>query len=111
MGSKPAPSYANIHMAKKIDPKFWEIATKCTAGGEIPIKLLKHFLDDIFMVYTGSVSNLHIIFEETNKIHPKIKFTMTHTTPKNTHTQKQCSCELTESIPFSTHCAQLKKAR
>ena len=28
MGCKPAPSYANIHMAQKIDPKFFEIAAK-----------------------------------------------------------------------------------
>ena len=59
MGSKPAPSYANINMAQTIDPKIIELALLFSVYGESPIKLLKRFLNDIFMVWTGSVSNLH----------------------------------------------------
>ena len=100
MGSKPAPSYANIHLAKTIDPRFIEIAKRLAEDGDIPIKLLKRFLDDIFMVFTGSVKTLHVLFEEMNKIHPKLKFTMTHTTPEFQSTHDQCSCEPLKSIPF-----------
>ena len=63
-------------------------------------KLLKRFLDDIFMIFTGSVRALHVLFEEINKIHPKIKFTMAHTTPDNQSSYDQCSCEPIKSIPF-----------
>ena len=59
---------------------------------DIPIKLLKRFLDDIFMIFTGSVRALHVLFKEINKIHPKIKFTMAHTTPDNQSSYDQCPC-------------------
>ena len=111
MGSKPAPSYANIHMANKIDPKFWEIAAKYTVNDVIPIKLLKRFLDDIFMVFTGSVTSLHMFFDEVNQIHPKIKFTMTHTTPKNESPHQQCSCEPIYSIPFLDTLCTIKNGK
>ena len=84
MGSKPAPSYANINMAQTINPKIRELALLFSVNGESPIKLLKIFLDDIFMVWTGSVSNLHMFFNEINKIHETLKFSMAHATPKNT---------------------------
>ena len=35
MGSRPAPSYANIFMAKKIDPLILEIS-KNVGGGKTP---------------------------------------------------------------------------
>jgi len=91
MGSKPAPSYANIHMAEKIDPEIWNISTRYAVNDMTPIKLLKRFLDDIFMIYTGSVSSLHMFLEELNQIHDKMKFTMTHTTPDLSH--NECTCQ------------------
>ena len=109
MGCKPAPSYANIHMAQKIDPKFIEIATKYTVNGQIPIKLMKRFLDDIFMIYTGSVSTLHMFFDEINQIHDKLKFTMTHTTPENS--QGDCACEPIKSIPFLDTLCTIKQGK
>ena len=48
MGSRPAPSYANIFMAKKIDPLISEIATRIN-NGENPLLFFKRFLDDIFL--------------------------------------------------------------
>ena len=62
MGSKPAQAYANINMAQTIDPKIIELALLFSVNGESPIKLLKRFLDSIFMVWTGSVSSLHMFF-------------------------------------------------
>ena len=37
MGSRPVPSYANIFMAKKMNPKTLEIAKKYIKNGQIPI--------------------------------------------------------------------------
>ena len=53
MGCKPAPSYANIHLADKIDKQILAIAKILSDNEEIPIKLLKRFLDDIFIIFTG----------------------------------------------------------
>ena len=52
------------------------------------------------MILTGSGRELHILFREINKIHPKIKFTVTHTTPDKQSTHDQCACEPIKSIPF-----------
>ena len=78
MGTRPAPSYANIFMAKKIYGKIEDHAAQF-GDGINPIRFLKCFLDDIFMVYTGSVQNLHLFIDEMNALHPTIKFTMNHT--------------------------------
>ena len=56
-------------MANKIDPKFWGIAAKYTVNSEIHIKLLQRLLDDIFMVFTGSATSLHMFFDEVNTQH------------------------------------------
>ena len=65
-------------MARKIDPKILELAAKY-GDGTYPIRFLKRFLDDIFLIYTGSVKSLHDFLSELNTIHPSIKFTMNHT--------------------------------
>ena len=52
------------------------------------------------MIITGSVRELHILFDEINKIHPQIKFTMTHTTPDKQSSHDQCTCEPIKSFPF-----------
>ena len=43
MGTKPAPSYADIFMARKVDKRFFEIAEKYMENGEIPLKFLNFF--------------------------------------------------------------------
>ena len=74
MGTRPAPSYANIFMAKKIDPKIESLAK--SYNFENPIKFFKRFLDDIFMLFRGSLNSLHTFLQDLNSIHPTIKFTM-----------------------------------
>ena len=81
MGSKPAPSHANNFMARNIDVKFYEIAEKYKANGEIPMKHIERFLDHIFLVFLGTIQSLHMFLNDINSIHPTIKFTMSHTTP------------------------------
>ena len=100
MGSRPAQSYANLFMAKVIDPVIviMELANKIESESE-PIDFLKRFLDDIFLTYTGSIKSLHTLLDELNKIHPTIKFTMSHTTPPNLESS-ECKCEATQSLAF-----------
>ena len=54
MGTRPAPIYANIFMARNIDKKIEDLAKN--VSGENPIKFFKRFLDDIFMLYRGSLT-------------------------------------------------------
>ena len=43
MGTKPAPSYANNFLARKVNTKFWKIAEKYIENGRIPLNFLKVF--------------------------------------------------------------------
>ena len=82
MGTKPAPSYANIFMARRIDHMIKELTAEF-GDGVYPIRFLKRFLDDIFMIFTGSIEKLHLILDELNTVHPTIEFTMNHTFTNN----------------------------
>ena len=102
MGAVPAVSYANIFMARRIDPKILAVAEKFKYGGKSPIVFMKRFLDDIKMVWRGSSEDLHKFLSEINKIHSSIKFTMSHTTNANS----TCDCSPSSSIPFlDTSCS------
>ena len=97
-------------MAKRIDPKIIELANSIESESN-PIDLLKRFLDDIFMAYTGSVKSLHTLLDQLNTVHPTIKFTMSHTTPSNVKTP-ECECEPTQSLAFlDTLCVKLRMGR
>ena len=52
------------------------------------------------MVYRGSVESLHLFMAELNKLHPTIKFTMSHTVPNLKETPAQCNCEQLSALPF-----------
>ena len=72
-------------------------------NGTSPIMFLKRFLDDIFMVYTGSIETLHQFLGELNKLHPTIKFTMNHTLPyqkENLAPPPTCTCKPESSLAF-----------
>ena len=47
MGSRPAPSYANLFMARKIDPEILKLSNKSESEENL-IDLYKRFLDAIF---------------------------------------------------------------
>ena len=51
------------------------------------------------MLYTGSLENLHHFLDELNKMHPTIKFTMTHTLP-NLKEIPSCKCNPEETLAF-----------
>ena len=60
MGSKPAPDYANIFMSF-IDKKIAEIAKN-----NFGVKFYKRFLDDIIIVFKGSMQQLHSFLNKIN---------------------------------------------
>ena len=54
-------------MARKIDKQIIELANRL-AGDNNPITFLKRFLDDIFMIYTGTLDCLHTFLDKLNNI-------------------------------------------
>ena len=76
MGIHPAPSFANIYLAKRIDEEIIRIMNKYGKDGDQSLKILKRFLDDLFQIFTGTTKELHQLYEEINKIHPTLKFTI-----------------------------------
>ena len=67
MGTKLAPSYANLFMAK-----FEE---KYVHTYPLQPKLCKRFIDDIFMIWPHSMDSLLQFINHLNIVHPTIKFT------------------------------------
>ena len=98
MGSKPAPSYANLFMARRIDNIIFAII-KLFENNEILSSIFfKRFLDDLIFIFTGSTKALHQFLEAVNQIHPNIKFTMQHT---SIHSEPDpCNCNKSPTIPF-----------
>ena len=101
MGTVCAPPFATVFMGK-IDNMLRELAKNLTENQEDPIRLYKQFVDDIFIVWRGSVDQLQKFLEKMNEIHPTIKFTAEFTSPFKCDIQgpHDCFCHLTKSIPF-----------
>ena len=57
-------------------------------------------MDDIFKIFVGTTKQLHELFQDMNKIHPTLKFTLKHTTPQGEAASNRCECKYQESIPF-----------
>ena len=78
-----------------------------------PIRLYKRFLDDIFLVWSGSVPELQTFLEEINNIHPSIKFTSEITCPYkcNIVGPHDCFCHQTQSIPFLDTSVSIKDGK
>ena len=100
MGIHPAPSYASIYLAKRIDKKIKELGMKYGKAGKSSFILLEFQLDEIMKIFTGTTKQLHKHFNEMNCIHPTLKFTMQHTTPKTEKLEDRYECEPKNSIPF-----------
>ena len=80
----------------KIDILLGELAKTITENNEDPIRLYKHFLDEIFLVWKGSVEELQLFLIQVNSVHPSIKFTAEFTSPYSC----DCFCHQTGSVPF-----------
>ena len=100
MGIHPAPSFANVYLARRIDKYITELGFKYGENGQSAFLLFKRFLDDIIKIFKGTTKQLHQLFSDMNKIHPTLKFTISHTTPQSESEENQCDCEKTDSISF-----------
>lgn len=71
MGTKCAVIYANLFMSHFEENHIYQlIAGKCP--------FYKRFIDDIFLLWTGTFDELLIFVEDLNKLHPTIKFDAKH---------------------------------
>ena len=100
MGSKPAPSYADIFMSRKIDNKIISLAHQFGENNISSLKIFKRFLDDIFSIFQGTSKDLHKLFDEMNQFHISIKFTMNHTSIPGEQEDDRCQCKQQFAIPF-----------
>ena len=100
MGIHPAPSFANIYLARRLDRAIRTIAEKYGENGSSAFQIFKRFLDDLFQIFKGTTKQLHKMYEEINNIHPTLKFTLTHTTIESEPEEDRCNCEPLKSIPF-----------
>ena len=100
MGSKPVPHYADTFMARTVDPEITNLAHKFDTNEQKVMQLLKKFLDDYFSIFNGSTKNLHLLWDEMNKIHPSIKLTMNHTSILGENIEDKCDCKEAYEIPF-----------
>ena len=62
-----APSYANLFVG--------ELEPKLQAQAPHHINMWKRYIDDIFIIWTGSQTDLNTFMDKINSIHPTIKFT------------------------------------
>ena len=106
MGTKPAPSYANIYLAKRIDNEIEQIGHKYGQNGKSALLTFKRYLDDLFFVFNGSTKDLHRFFQEMNEIHPNLKFTISHTSILSEIQEDKCECDIKQSVAFlDTSCS------
>ena len=67
MGTRMAPSYANLFMA--------DLETSFLATQSIKPLLWKRFIDDIMCIWPGTIPQLETFLNDLNSFHPTIKFT------------------------------------
>ena len=109
MGSRPAPAFANIFLARNIDKKIVEILNILQTTETFSYKLFKRFLDDLFYVICGTTKQVHSLFDQLNSLHPSIKFTIQHTAVISE--SDPCSCEKIYEISFLDTLLSLKDGK
>ena len=77
-------------------------------SGENKIKFFKRFLDDIFLIFKGKHSELHLWIDVINAIDPRIKFTINHTSRTKCDI---CDDEPKNKIPFLDTQVEIKNSK
>lgn len=112
MGSVCSPTVACLVM-HKIDQQFKELAIRIM-NSEDPIMMLKRFIDDYFMIWTGPWQKLEEFLTEINEIHPTLKFTYDYTCPFpceiSDELEHDCFCH-SRSIPFLDTMVEIKEGK
>ena len=73
---------------------------------QVLLTFLKGFSVDIYILYAGKIEATHTFLSELNNLHPSIKFTMSQTSPANTH-HPGSDCEPKVFIPFPDTSCQI----
>ena len=73
MGTKCAPTYANIFMGKFEETHIYPKIIDKT-------RIFLRYIDDIFFIWKGSEQQLKLFLEDINKVHPTIKFDYKYST-------------------------------
>ena len=76
MGTKLAPSYANIFMG--------ELESKMLRTAPYQPYVYLRYIDDIFIIWTGTEMQLQAFYNHCNQFHKSIKFTIEYSTEKIT---------------------------
>ena len=74
MGTKCAPPYSCVYMGYIENNKIIPLSEY--------IRFWKRFIDDIFFIFLGSLSELMSLFEQMNNMHPNLKFTFKYSQSK-----------------------------
>ena len=111
MGTHPAPSFANIYLARRIDEQIRKLALKYGNNGQSALQAFKRFLDDLFQIFKGTTKQIHQFIEEVNPIPPTLKFTISHTMITHVPDCDKCECEPLTSIPFLDTCLSIKNGK
>ena len=74
MGTKMAPSFANIIMVAPEQTLF------SSSPDHLILLLWKRFIDDIFLIWTHDEASFESFIQHLNSFHPTIKFEVTHST-------------------------------
>ena len=102
MGTPCAVSYANIFMSF-IDSKIKDLAKQLNNDVD-PLFCYKRYIDDIFIIWSGSVECLDLFLTAVNNVHHSIKFTSTYTCPFTCNFEESlihdCFCKASCSLPF-----------
>ena len=113
MGPAISPTYANIMMGT-VDSKL-QVLAKRLCNGNNPIHTYLRFLDDIFIIWTGSPNSLLTFLQDINEIHPTLKFTSSMTTPFTcetpTSTPHDCYCYSSKAIPYLDTLVSIKDGK
>ena len=74
MGTKMAPSFANIFMGA-----LEQLLLSSTQNHLVPL-LWKILVDDIFLIWKSGEESFHSLIQHLNSFHSTIKFEVTHST-------------------------------
>ena len=103
MGTKCAPTYANIFMMT-LDAKIKSLVNSFTYTSLDPLTIQTQFIDDIFLIWAGSEETLQILLDQLNTIYPTINFTSsifyTYECKIDVDVPHDCFCSSSRSIPF-----------
>ena len=94
-----------------LDDLISRLAKNDGEEGNSPFLIFKRFLDDLFQIFQGTTKQLQRLYDEINRIHPKLKFTMNHTFVENERPEVRCNCEPIYSIPFLDTSLKIENGR